>query len=88
MDDLKIPAELLAYIPVMVIILQACKRTPAWRHIKAWVGAISLGVGVAVSYLVMPDTATNAQVILGGLLLGAAPSGIYEAGKKVKGAIG
>jgi len=82
LENLQIPPELMAFIPVMMIIIRAIKATPAWKYVRKWVSIISLVIGVAFSFIAMPKGAAVSTVILGGLLLGASPVGVHEAIKK------
>jgi len=84
MENLQIPPELMAFIPVMMIIVQQLKKTPAWEYVKNWVPMISMAAGVAISYYAMPDGTAISAVVLGGLLLGASPVGVHEAVRNAK----
>jgi len=85
MDNLLNEATLLSgsLIPIVLIFVQLIKGSDTSPKLLPW---IAIGLGVALGLTV--GIALNASLLvygLAGLLAGAGASGVYDAGKSIKG---
>ena len=87
MNDVSVPVELVAYIPLIATVLQLAKSIPAIVKIKEWLPVLSVGAGVLIAFIAMPSGVENAVKIVGGLVLGVAASGLYSGIKAVGGVV-
>jgi len=83
MQEIKISSEIATmFITSVLVVFAAIKDTPVWKYVRRWVTVISLAMGIAASFLIMPAETPIVVVIMSGVLLGATPTGIYEAVRK------
>jgi len=76
----QVPAALVTFIPAISVLLQVLKAIPQLNKIKSYFPLIALALGVVCGFIGLPDASVTEKII-GGLILGAASSGMYSSVK-------